>query len=64
MAKKYYQIMVRHYFPCQDGYDYIDGEYSGVIHTRKADAYKELREARAVCTANVDDPFIEEIENG
>ena len=55
--------MVRHYFPCQDGYNYMDGEYSGVIHTRKTDAYKELKEARNVCVANVDDPFIKEYEN-
>ena len=61
--KKYYQVMVRHYFSCQDGYDYMDGEYSGVIHTRKADAYKELKEARNICVANVDDPFIKEYEN-
>ena len=33
--KKYYQVMVRHTFLCQDGYDYLDGEYSGVIHSTK-----------------------------
>ena len=61
--KKYYQVMVRHNFPCQDGYDYIDGEYSGVIHSTKADANKELREAEKTITDISDYAFIQEMEN-
>ena len=43
--RKRYIIKVRHYFPCQDGYDYMDGEYSGIIHTKKGEAIKELHQA-------------------
>lgn len=61
--KKYYQVMVRHSFLCQDGYDYMDGEYSGVIHSTKADANRELREAEKIITNINDYAFIQEIEN-
>lgn len=61
--KKYYQVMVKHYFPCQDGYDSMVGEYSGVIHSTKADANKELREANKMITNINDYAFIQELEN-
>lgn len=61
--KKYYQVMVEHYFPCQDGYDSMTGEYSGIIHTRRSDAEKELREARKVLTNVRDEAYIQEIED-
>lgn len=64
--KKYYQVMVRHTFLCQDGYDYLDGEYSGVIHSKKADANRELREAKKIIAAVNDHTyhaFIQEMEN-
>lgn len=65
MAKKYYQVMVRHFFSCQDGYDYMDGEYSGIIHTRMSDAKAELKKAlREEAISSRDEFFIEEIENG
>lgn len=64
MAKKYYQVMVRHHFLDSTGiWDYMDGEYSGVIHSTKADANKELREANKMITDISDYAFIEEMEN-
>lgn len=61
--KKYYQVMVEHYFPCQDGYDSMVGEYSAVIHTRRSDSEKELKEARKLLTNVRDEVFILEVEN-
>ena len=61
--RKYYQVMVEHYFPCQDGYDSIVGEYSGMIHTRKSDAEKELRAARKELQNVRDESYIKEIED-
>lgn len=39
---KRYKVMVRHYFPSQDGYDYIDGEASGELHATREQAREEL----------------------
>lgn len=66
MAKKYYQVMVRHHFLDSTGiWDYMDGEYSGIIHTRKSDAEAELKKAYKEITKlnSNDDCHIEEIEN-
>ena len=62
--KKYYQVMVRHHFLDSTGiWDYMDGEYSGVIYSNKADANRELKEAKKMITDSSDYAFIEEIEN-
>ena len=40
-----YKVMVNIYFKCQDGYDYMSHENSGIEHETKEEAYKELKEA-------------------
>lgn len=62
MAKKYYEVMVRHYFLSQDGYDYMDGEYSCILHTRRSEAQREMKEALKH-VGGLDEVFIEEMEN-
>lgn len=37
-----YRVMVRREFPSQDGYDYMDDEASGLLHTTKEYADKEI----------------------
>lgn len=37
-----YKVMVRHYFPSQDGYDYMDNEASGELHLTREQAREEL----------------------
>ena len=39
---KRYKVMYRHYFPSQDGYDYIDHEVSGELHVTREQAREEL----------------------
>ena len=39
---KRYKVMVRHYFPSQDGYDYQDCEASGELHATREQAREEL----------------------
>lgn len=51
-----YRVMVNMYFKCQDGYDYMSQEYSGVKYEIKEDAYKELEEASKTC----EDVYVEE----
>lgn len=67
MAKKYYQVIVRHHFFLDSTgmWDYVDDEYSGIIHTRKSDAEAELMKAyKEICKLNSnDDCHIEEMEN-
>lgn len=62
MAKKYYIVMIT----MKAGYDdTIDGEYSGMIHTRKSDAQAEYREAyqHVYKDSCVIGAYIKEIEN-
>ena len=40
-----YRVMVNIYFKCQDGYDYMCQEYSGIEYNKKEEANKELEEA-------------------
>lgn len=40
-----FRVMVKIYFKCQDGYDYMYHEYSGVKYNTKEEAIKELEEA-------------------
>ena len=40
-----FRVMVNIYFKCQDGYDYMDHEYSCVKYNTKEEANKELEEA-------------------
>lgn len=40
-----FRVMVNIYFRCQDGYDYMSHEYSGVKYNTKEEANKELEEA-------------------
>ena len=63
--KKYYQVMAVRYtkgFGCDDAY--VD-EYSGMIHSRKQDAYSELNAARK--TFKKENPndylYVQEVEN-
>ena len=42
-----FRVMVNIYFKCQDGYDYMSHEYSGIEHKTKEEAHKELEEARS-----------------
>lgn len=44
-----FRVMVDIYFKCQDGYDYMSHEYSGIKHETKEKAYKELKEASKTC---------------
>lgn len=37
-----YKVMVRHEFPSQDGYDYMNDEASGLLHTTREYADKEI----------------------
>ena len=42
-----------------DGYDYIDGEYSGIVHKTREEAEKELARARKESGYEID-LYIEE----
>lgn len=37
-----YKVMYRHWFPSQDGMDYVDGEVSGELHDSLKGAKEEL----------------------
>lgn len=63
--KKYYQVMAVRYtkgFGCDDAY--ID-EYSGMIHSRKQDAYSEMNSARKTFIKQHpnDYLYVQEVEN-
>lgn len=63
--KKYYQVMVVHYTKGFGIDDYYIDEYSGMIHSRKQDAYSELNAARKTFKKSHpnDYLFIQEVEN-
>lgn len=42
MITEKFKVMVRHWFPSQDGMDYMDGEASGELHGTYADAKREV----------------------
>ena len=58
-----YIIKVNVYFKSQDGIDYIDAEYSGIVHSNLLDAEKELENAKKICSQDnmAGVPYIEEI---
>ena len=49
MIKVNFKVMVRHWFPSQDGPDYMDDEASGELHDG-------LNEAREELAGYMDDP--------
>lgn len=58
-----YMIMVDHWFKCQDGEDSMTGEYSGIVHTSRSEAEKELKEAFKKTRATMQDiPYIKVVE--
>lgn len=42
MPKEKYKVMVRHWFPSQDGPDYMDDEASGELHDTLEGVKEEL----------------------
>lgn len=42
MIKEMYKVMIRHWFPSQDGMDYMDDEVSGELRDTYDDAKREL----------------------
>lgn len=42
MIKEKYKVMIRHWFPSQDGMDYMDDEVSGELRDTYADAKREI----------------------
>lgn len=42
MTKEKFKVMVRHWFPSQDGMDYMDDEASGELRDTYDDAKREL----------------------
>ena len=42
MIKEMYKVMARHWFPSQDGPDYMDDEATGELYDSYADAKREL----------------------
>jgi hypothetical protein len=42
---KVYIVKITYYFPSQDGYDYIDYEYSGIEWKTRTEAENEMNKA-------------------
>lgn len=42
MITEKFKVMVRHWFPSQDGMDYMDDEASGELHGTYTDAKREV----------------------
>ena len=59
---KRYKVMCRHYFPSQDGMDYMDDEASGEVHATREQAREELNSYQDDVQLAGETFWIEEVE--